>query len=168
MWIHNINTVKGSRLSLPFADSIISVRCPRGDREGTHILSMSCQTQIRLAKWNNPCQLWLHSVCQDSNNNTHTQTQTHTAQRVNEHPHIHVTVETEEDEQEFSSPQIISDYSLLLDASEVCGAKSFTFKQTKNIMLHNESINSEAGRLENGPNEQLTGCERLGQGCTII
>lgn len=35
-WIHIINTLSGSRLGLPFADSIISVSCLQGQRGDTY------------------------------------------------------------------------------------------------------------------------------------
>lgn len=68
MWLHISNTISGGRLSFPFADSIISV-WGGGGREGTHIRSLSCQAQIRLAELSNPCR---------QSGRTNTQADTHT------------------------------------------------------------------------------------------
>lgn len=52
-----INIMSGGRLNLPF--DIIIADSPPPARETTHILSLSCQSQILLAKWNNPQQIKL-------------------------------------------------------------------------------------------------------------
>lgn len=54
---------------------IVSVLVAQGDREGTHILSLSGQVQIHLAKWNNPRQ----GCTQSARTNTVIQTDTHKA-----------------------------------------------------------------------------------------